>query len=123
MPTPKTTTMFHHKKIFVVFGLVLFVTLGSLYSCRKSDNNGSPTTDALAALNLPATPFNYANQPLPGFLRTPLINGQDNTPANNPVTDWGATLGRVLFYDKTVSINNTISCSSCHQQSFAFADN
>src|SRR5688572_9385420 len=32
-------------------------------------------------------------------------------------------LGRVLFYDKQMSINNSISCASCHKQSLAFADN
>lgn len=31
-------------------------------------------------------------------------------------------LGRILFYDKRVSINNTISCGSCHKQEFAFSD-
>lgn len=34
-----------------------------------------------------------------------------------------ATLGRVLFYDKTLSINNAVSCGSCHRQELAFADN
>ena len=33
------------------------------------------------------------------------------------------TLGRVLFYDKHLSVNNTISCASCHKQELAFADN
>jgi cytochrome c peroxidase len=33
-----------------------------------------------------------------------------------------ATLGRVLFYDKNLSANNSVSCSSCHKQSLAFAD-
>jgi cytochrome c peroxidase len=28
----------------------------------------------------------------------------------------------VLFYDKNLSINNTISCASCHKQNFAFGD-
>ncbi len=46
----------------------------------------------------------------------------DNTPANNPVTDDGATLGRVLFYDKALSVNDTIACASCHQQAHAFTD-
>jgi cytochrome c peroxidase len=32
-------------------------------------------------------------------------------------------LGRVLFYDKQMSLNNAISCASCHKQSLAFADN
>ncbi|MEZ5045720.1 MAG: cytochrome c peroxidase [Chitinophagaceae bacterium] len=32
-------------------------------------------------------------------------------------------LGRVLFYEKALSKNNSISCASCHKQSQAFADN
>lgn len=46
----------------------------------------------------------------------------DNTPANNPTTDRGATLGRVLFYDVRLSVNNTISCASCHVQKWGFTD-
>ncbi|MEZ5973772.1 MAG: cytochrome c peroxidase [Planctomycetota bacterium] len=46
----------------------------------------------------------------------------DNEPANNPVTNAGATLGRVLFYDKLLSRNGTVSCASCHQQAFGFSD-
>jgi cytochrome c peroxidase len=59
--------------------------------------------------------FDYANQTKPNYIT------KDNT-ANNVITDAGATLGRVLFYDKKLSSNNTISCSSCHQQQFAFGD-
>lgn len=59
---------------------------------------------------------NYASQTKPTYIV------RDNTPANNPITDRGATLGRVLFYDKNMSANNTIACASCHQQEFAFGD-
>jgi cytochrome c peroxidase len=38
------------------------------------------------------------------------------------VTDEGATLGRVLFYDKILSKNNRVSCGSCHSQQVGFAD-
>jgi cytochrome c peroxidase len=113
--------MRHHKKAYVILSFVIVASIYSFYSCKKKDS-GVPISDPLAALNLPATPFNYANQPLPAFLRTPQINGQDNTPGTNPVTDWGATLGRVLFYDKIISINNSISCASCHKQNLAFSD-
>jgi cytochrome c peroxidase len=58
---------------------------------------------------------NYANQKVPDYIGDP----RDN---DNPVTDAGATLGRVLFYDKKLSIDDTISCGSCHQQSHAFSD-
>jgi cytochrome c peroxidase len=33
-----------------------------------------------------------------------------------------ATLGRVLFYDTQLSVNNSVSCGSCHIQQKAFAD-
>lgn len=61
-------------------------------------------------------PANYANQPVPAYIT------KDNTPADNEITDLGATLGRVLFYDKRLSRNNTISCSSCHSQANGFGD-
>lgn len=59
---------------------------------------------------------NYSNQGQPNYI------DEDNT-GNNPITDEGATLGRVLFYDRNLSVDNTISCASCHKQSFAFGDN
>ncbi len=49
--------------------------------------------------------------------------GGDNTPVTNQLTDAGANLGRMLFYDPRLSVNNTIACASCHKQQFAFADN
>ena len=33
-----------------------------------------------------------------------------------------ATLGRVLFYDKNLSADRSVSCASCHQQQLAFSD-
>lgn len=45
----------------------------------------------------------------------------DKQPAGNRTTNAGATLGRVLFYDKRLSITNTVACSSCHEQSHGFA--
>jgi cytochrome c peroxidase len=58
---------------------------------------------------------NYANQAKPNYIV------KDNT-GGNPITNAKATLGRVLFYDKSLSINNSVSCSSCHKQQFAFSD-
>jgi cytochrome c peroxidase len=58
---------------------------------------------------------NYANQTVPAYIT------KDNS-ALNPISNKGATLGRVLFYDKKLSSNNTISCSSCHKQAVAFGD-
>lgn len=60
--------------------------------------------------------LNYANQARPAYIT------KNNTPGNNAITDAGATLGRVLFHDKRLSRNDTVSCSSCHVQSKAFGD-
>ncbi|WP_233268500.1 cytochrome-c peroxidase [Cellulophaga sp. L1A9] len=73
-------------------------------------------------LNLPDSPFNYANILLPNFFLDNEVGDEDNTPNNNTTTDDGATLGRVLFYDKNLSMNNTISCASCHIQENGFSD-
>ncbi len=43
-------------------------------------------------------------------------------PQNPQITNPGATLGRVLFYDPQLSLNNSISCASCHKQELAFSD-
>src|SRR6185503_10837961 len=106
----------------ILAGLSLLIYL--FQACSKTENTGTqPTPDPIATyLNLPATPYNYSNPALPAYLQTPNIQGQINTPANNPITDWGATLGRVLFYDKNLSVNNTIACASCHKQATAFSD-
>ena len=79
----------------------------------------SATTNALS---LPATNYNYASPSLPAnFLVNPIL-AEDNMTANNTNTDLGAMLGRVLFYDKRLSTNQTIACSSCHQQAHGFSD-
>jgi cytochrome c peroxidase len=73
-------------------------------------------------LRLPETPDRYREIDLPAHFQTPVARRFDNTPADNPVTDAGATLGRVLFYDTRLSANNTVSCGSCHVQKNAFVD-
>ena len=76
---------------------------------------------ASAVPNLPDTPYDYANIELPAHFSQPGRN-TDNSPADNLITDAGATLGRVLFYDLRLSANRKTACSSCHIQRHAFAD-
>jgi cytochrome c peroxidase len=45
-----------------------------------------------------------------------------NVPDGNPNTKEGVYLGRMLFYEKALSANNTLSCANCHQQARAFTD-
>lgn len=102
--------------------IFLLFAIFALTSC----NNNSETDFE----EIPAYPFveaefgssidlnnlaNYANQRLPPYITK-------NNSQGNVITDKGATLGRVLFYDKNLSSNNTVSCASCHKQEFAFSD-
>ncbi|MBO9732755.1 MAG: hypothetical protein J7623_29200 [Chitinophaga sp.] len=76
--------------------------------------------------HLPATLYDYVStiNNMPAWMKAHMKAHPelDNTPADNPITNAGATLGRVLFYDKSLSVNNTVACASCHHQANAFAD-
>lgn len=66
-------------------------------------------------LNLPEIPDDYRAQ-LPTHIANLGL-------APRPVVQDKAILGRVLFYDKSLSKDGTISCASCHKQELAFSDN
>jgi cytochrome c peroxidase len=44
-------------------------------------------------------------------------------PENSRPTEAAVELGRKLFYDKNLSLDGTISCSSCHNPRYGFTDN
>ena len=96
-----------------------------VFSCSKSESE--EIEDVLnqstsEVLDLPGDFYNYANPDLPNHFTTGQVAQIDNTPGNNPITNAGATLGRVLFYDVSLSANNTKSCASCHIQANGFSD-
>ena len=43
-------------------------------------------------------------------------------PADNPPTAETIALGRKLYYDKALSVDNTVACASCHKPDAGFAD-
>lgn len=101
----------------VILGLYLLVLV--VPACKKSPSESAQNSSEIDAVFKGAIDLNnlenYASQSTPNYIR------KDNS-GSNAITDKGATLGRVLFYDKNLSVNNTISCGSCHQQEFAFGD-
>ncbi len=106
------------KKTYWLQILCFAVVISAFVACQKDADD--PTTPNALTPNLPDQYFTYADDPWPDHFQS--VSGFDNTPDYNPITDAGATLGRVLFYDKKLSLNNTISCGSCHLQQNAFAD-
>lgn len=63
--------------------------------------------------------FNYAQQELPAHIAAG-AEVPDSAPADNVMNDAVATLGRVLFHDRRLSVDKSRSCSSCHHQAQAF---
>jgi cytochrome c peroxidase len=64
---------------------------------------------------------NYARPDLPAHYRDPAVAALDQT-RHLPVTNAGATLGRVLFFDRTLSVNDSLACASCHLPQLGFGD-
>lgn len=102
-------------KFFTLAFLFVFI----LVSCVKDK---VILIEELPTPSLPETYYNYDDFVKPSYMTGSVYDFFENTPQDNPVTNEGATLGRVLFYDKQLSRNNSISCASCHQQEFAFTD-
>ena len=99
------------KKLPIITFVALMAAVLFFTACQKQI--------ALKTLtpNLPAQAYYYKTLPY-----TRVLQNGDNS-FGDSLTDDGATLGRLLFYDPRLSINNAISCASCHKQQYAFADN
>lgn len=74
-----------------------------------------PAVPAAREFALPAgtTPFR---------LEIPSRFPQVELPADNPLSVEGVELGRRLFEEKRLSINQSVSCASCHQEATGFSD-
>ncbi|WP_052572818.1 cytochrome c peroxidase [Haloferula sp. BvORR071] len=66
-------------------------------------------------LDLPPAPYPYATKSSASMKMA-------GAGLNVTLSDKTVLLGRVLFYDRRLSKDNSISCSSCHLQENAFAD-
>ncbi|MBL0309741.1 MAG: c-type cytochrome [Bacteroidetes bacterium] len=99
------------KKFFL--SSILIVFLFALFPSCKTDLPLPPVGSEPDSLFV-GTPY-VITAPQFGF---PPIS----IPPDNPMTVEGIQLGRLLFYDPTLSSDSMFSCSSCHKQEFAFAD-
>ena len=108
--------MKHVSNFLILVAALSFIFNG--YGCKNNTSDPNSYTAIKEKFGTridPTNLANYANQGKPVYIT------KDNT-GSNTITNAKATLGRVLFYDKQLSINNTVSCGSCHIQKFAFGD-
>lgn len=114
--------MQHCQRCVGILVLGLFVSPGWLQADTPAIQKAALKPSTERKLILPETPYRYADPELPAHFNTPGARRFDNTPRDNRITDAGATLGRVLFYDTRLSVSNNTACASCHNQKNAFVD-
>jgi len=108
------------RKLFILVVFFSFIVLSCVDKIDDSLSTQNP--------NLPSNTYDYKSTAvnLRGFATGATVQVFNTNNFNNfenpQVTDEGATLGRVLFYDNNLSLNNGVSCASCHKQEYAFAD-
>lgn len=96
------------KAIYFLFAACLS---GIIWTSCQRESVPDSGASRLMELELPVGVYDF-NQP--GYS----TSGLRGKSINNDL----ATLGRVLFYDKALSVSNTIACASCHHQERAFSD-
>src|SRR5262245_44874721 len=106
----------------IMTGWAIHVRAQGAAKLAASERGESKGPSTARTLRLPDPQYRYAEINLPVHFKRDAAQRFDNTPSDNPLTDQGAALGRVLFYDTRLSGNNTIACGSCHVQTHAFAD-
>lgn len=97
------------KRLLIPFIFLTLAALLVIVSCRKTSQiNDKTATGGVTYLD-PEKIF-------------PKHLGRPTLPADNPLTEEGVYLGRLLFYDPMLSFDSTIACASCHDQKHAFGD-
>jgi cytochrome c peroxidase len=109
---------FVERKYYRLAIVTLVLAMGA--SIRSTET--AELTTKYQTPKLPANPFNYKITTLPDHLISPLTGSNLASAEFSPQYNHRVTLGRVLFYDKSLSQNNLVSCSSCHKQDNGFDD-
>ncbi|WP_282637369.1 cytochrome-c peroxidase [Sphingobacterium thalpophilum] len=78
----------------------------------------------IVLLQVPLLLFCFGRQtvPEPFVMNVPEGFPVPEMDTENPMTVEGVRLGKALFIDKRLSVDNTISCASCHHPEKAFTD-
>ena len=89
-----------------------------VFTCCNPDDDAGPDPgpepeDDLTDVTYDPQPYEYPFD---------FVLGTMEIPEDNPLTVDGVLLGRHLFYDPILSLDSTMSCSSCHFPAGSFTD-
>jgi cytochrome c peroxidase len=94
-------------RTFIVVVVVLGVIAGGVWLSRQGEPEMLPAAMPVGAPVEIAAPLGLPPVPIP---------------ADNPLTAETIALGRRLYYDPVLSVDNSVSCASCHHPDFGFSD-
>ncbi len=89
-------------------GIIALSAIIILASCKKDP----PVEPYVAEYDDTPYSLKYQNNTLPA----------PNLPSDNPLTVQKVELGRMLFYEKTLSKDGSMACATCHIQEDGFSD-
>lgn len=96
--------------------IILFFVLGTmLLACKYDVLEERPGDDGINIVDDFSNTSPY-NLDIPPFF-PPM-----DIPGNNPLTNESVLLGKYLFWEKKLSLDNSISCGSCHLPQNSFSD-
>lgn len=84
------------KRFLLIFFLPLLI-----FSCNKNEEDTPDSFELVYPAHFPTPEYQFEN---------------------NEFSREGFILGRKLFYDPLLSVNNTVSCGTCHDAPHAFSD-
>ena len=95
----------------IVIGIVTLIV-----GCERSAEKVSPKGPTTPEADTLAQPKSLQQVGVPVQLT------QEAIPADNPQTSEKISLGQKLFFDRRLSADSTVSCSTCHNPDLAFTD-
>jgi cytochrome c peroxidase len=97
--------------VVMVAGIAMLI-----FGCERSAKRASPQLPLIPETDPLAQPKSLQQVGVPVALTRGVI------PADNPQTSEKISLGQRLFFDRRLSADGTVSCSTCHDPALAFTD-
>jgi len=96
--------------------LILVVMVAGIFGCERSAKKASSQLPLIPETDPLAQPKSLQQVGVPVAMTRGVI------PADNPQTPEKISLGQKLFFDRRLSADATVSCSTCHDPALAFTD-
>ena len=103
------------KRVLILSGIVAGIAT-LIFGCERSAKKASSQLPLIPETDPLAQPKSLQQVGVPIAMTRGVI------PADNPQTPEKISLGQKLFFDRRLSVDGTVSCSTCHDPTLAFTE-